>query len=78
MPTKKCTGCGEVLPATTKYFCRIRAFKYNDGLNYKCKACDKKRRDTYNKKHGERAVAVRKAYYDLNKDKIRSQVLLKH
>ena len=76
--TKKCTGCGIICPATTKYFSKNRAFKYNSGLSYRCKQCDKKRRDDYNKKYGEKAAAARKVYYDLNKDRIRSQILLKH
>ncbi len=75
--TLKCTGCGEVLPATTKYFSRSRAFKYNSNLSYRCKRCDKKRRDDYNEKHEAKVVAARKVYYDVNKDKIRSKVLLK-
>ncbi len=78
MKDNKCTGCGLSFPATVEYFSKRKAFRYNNYLSYRCKQCDKQRRDDYNKKHGEKAVAARKAYYDLNKDKIRSKVLLKN
>ncbi len=36
---KKCTGCGEVLPATLDYFNRDIYNYKTDGLNKKCKKC---------------------------------------
>ena len=38
--TKKCTKCGNILPATADYFYRDRKFK--SGLHYDCKLCRKK------------------------------------
>ncbi len=76
--TKTCTYCGLVLPATTEYFYRSKKFIHcNDGLVYICKKCDKLKSDAYRKKYKEKVSASKKRYYNLNKDKIRSHMLLK-
>ena len=79
MLTNTCTLCKLVLPATAEYFYRSKKFdKCNGGLVYCCKKCDNKKRKAYNEKHKKKVAANKKQYYELNKDKIRSRMLLKH
>ena len=78
MLTNICTSCKLVFPATAEYFYRSKKFdKCNGGLVYYCKKCDNEKRKAYHEKHKKKVAANRKQYYELNKDKIRSRMLLK-
>lgn len=74
---KKCTKCGEILPATEKYFHKAKDGKYR--LRAQCKKCRKKYRDTnkearaeydrqYKETHKEIIAEYHRQYYKDNKE----------
>jgi phage host-nuclease inhibitor protein Gam len=56
--TKKCTGCGMVLEATTSYFYRNRSKR--DGLSEYCKDCSRRYQKTYYQKNLDGCRKLRK------------------
>ena len=68
---KKCTQCGETLPATTEYFHKKKTGKY--GLNSKCKKCRAEYHKQYNEDNKDKTAERWKQYYENNKDKERER-----
>jgi len=50
-PSKKCTMCGDIFPATTEYF--FRNISKRGGISQRCKICDKSVCDDYRQNNGE-------------------------
>ena len=62
---KACKKCGE-----TKALSEFNAYKRNkDGLQPKCRACEKAYKKKYNEANRERIAAQKKTYYYNNKEK---------
>lgn len=65
---KKCTKCGEILPATTEYFNKKKSGKY--GLRADCKNCRKQYHREYYKDNKDDILEYHREYYKDNKDYI--------
>ena len=66
---KRCTKCGETLPATTEYFHKAKGGKY--GLRGKCKKCEAEYGKQYREDNKDKERERYKQYYENNKDKIK-------
>lgn len=63
---KRCTKCGETLPATTEYFHKYKNGKY--GLRSICKKCIAEYGKQYNENNKDKILERQKQYYEDNKD----------
>ena len=70
---KRCTKCGETLPATTEYFYKHKNGKY--GLESICKKCKSERHKQWREDNKDKILGQRNQYYkqwrEDNKDKIK-------
>lgn len=64
---KKCTKCGETLPATIEYFHKQKTGKY--GLRGECKKCSSEQRKQRYENNRDEEKERSKKYYENNKDK---------
>lgn len=86
VPQKRCSKCREEFPATPEYFYRRKASR--DGLQHMCKRCDdqrtkKLRNENPDREHARRSfhyykgrsghLATKRAYYRINRDRIRQE-----
>ena len=71
MNTKKCTKCGNELPATVEYFYRHTQKK--DGLSPECKECTKQRSKRYREANPEKARECCKEWREANPEKERER-----
>jgi len=69
-PTKTCTRCGKVYPATPEFFHRNK--NRIDGLVPACKVCELTRHTKYREEHREKRNAQRRKHYAENADEIRA------
>ena len=65
---KRCTKCGETLPATTEYFHKKKYGKYE--LDSICKKCSSEHAKQYYKDNKDKISEKNKQYRENNKDKI--------
>lgn len=81
VPQKQCTTCKQFFPATLEYFSKCK--KAKDGLNWKCKPCDRarsrkhynenkeaiiKRTGDYAKAHPDQRRAISRRHYYNNRE----------
>lgn len=63
-PSKQCTACMSVFPATLDYFHKS---KYADGFTAKCKSCRSTQRKKHYSKNKDRLLMQSREYYAANK-----------
>lgn len=68
VPSKQCTSCDGLFPATTDNFHKS---KYADGLTAKCKSCRSKQRKSHYLNNKEAVLQQCKEYYSTNKSECR-------
>lgn len=71
VPTKKCTKCGESLPATLEYFYKSTHGKY--GVISVCKTCTRAKTNRYRLENSDTIREKKRCYHETNREKIRER-----
>lgn len=71
IPTKRCYRCGKELPLSEFYKDKDK----KDGLNVRCKECEKERVKDWKKNNPLKVNEMQKKYYEANKDKIKESAI---